>query len=370
MGVAYITRDDANDISVWSGTTKNIFLNLKDITKVDNIIIKQSWLHKLYRKLNRKNSLTRVDEYLTGREIKKNIKKLQEYDVLFLPVGSELLGNKNFPSSKQLGKKIVYLSDATFDLMRDYYPEFKAMGKTTKEKNEELEKESLQKASNIIYSSDWAKNNAHDHYQIETSKLNVIHFGANLPDKYVPKTYDYKRELNFLIVGVDWKRKGIERAVETIRLLNERNSNYSFKLNVVGFDKPNDFDDSPQIKFYGRLDKHQQKDLDQMIDLYRKSDLFIFPTIAECSPIVLCEAAMYGLPVVSINTGGISSYVTKESGKLLPFSSSSAKDFCDVIEPLIYNEELAKMSQASRKLYEQKLNWKTWEKKVDKLIKE
>lgn len=369
MDVAYITRDDANDISVWSGTTKNIFLNLKDITKVDNIIIKQSWFHKLYKKLNRKKSLTKVDEYLTGQEIKKNITKLQQYDVLFLPVGSELLGNKNFPGSEQLRKKIIYLSDATFDLMQDYYPEFKLMSKTTKEKNEELEKESLQKASDIIYSSEWAKRNAHDHYQIEESKLNVIHFGANLPDNYVPKTYDYKQELNFLIVGVDWKRKGIERAVETVKLLNKRNSNYKFKLNVVGFNKPESLTDSPEIKFYGRLNKHKQKDLDQMIDLYQKSDLFIFPTIAECSPIVLCEAAMYGLPVVSINTGGISSYVTNESGRLLPLSNSSAEDFCKVIEPLIYNEELAEMSRASRSLYEQKLNWKTWKKKVDNLIK-
>ena len=137
----------------------------------------------------------------------------------------------------------------------------------------------------------------------------------------------------------------------------------------MGFNKPESLTYSPEIKFYGRLNKHKQKDLDQMIDLYQKCDLFIFPTIAECSPIVLCEAAMYGLPVVSINTGGISSYVTKESGKLLPLSNSSAEDFCEVIEPLIYNEELSEMSQASRKFYKEELNWKTWKRKVNSLIK-
>ena len=369
MEVAYITREDANDISAWSGTTKNIFLNLKNITNVDNIIIKRNWFHRFYRKISKGNSLTGIDKYLTGKEIKKYINKLQKYDVLFIPVGSELLGNKEFPSYKDNSKKIIYLSDATFDLLKNYYPDFKSMGAVTKKNNEKLEKDSLQKATDIIYSSDWARRNAHAHYKIKDNKLNVIHFGSNLPDNYVPKSYNYKQELNLLIVGVDWKRKGIDRAVETVKLLNQRNANYSFKLNIIGFNKPRDFTESPEIKFYGRLDKHKKKDMDQMINLYQKSDLFIFPTIAECSPIVLCEAAMYGLPVVSIDTGGISSYVTRESGKLLSPSKSSAQDFCEIIEPLIYNKELADMSKASRNLYEQKLNWKTWERKVNDLIK-
>ena len=48
------------------------------------------------------------------------------------------------------------------------------------------------------------------------------------------------------------------------------------------------------------------------------------PTRADCTPISFCEAASYGLPVISTDTGGVAAVVEPgETGILLPLNASA-----------------------------------------------
>ena len=366
MKVAYITREPADDIKVWSGTKKYIYDNLAQICDVTNIIIPVTKAHKILHKVIRKLTFnkinySKIDKIFEKKEIQRNLKEINEYDVLFLAAQSDILSsnliNKN--------KKIVYLSDATYRSMLGYYyfnvPESEAKLRDT---NENI---SLNKSSQIIFTSDWAKNSAEQDYGIRSSKINVIPFGANIPDKYIEKKAPSKI-INLLIVGVDWKRKGIDTAIKTTTLLNTEQNKYYFILNIVGFKQPVGIKYSKFIKFHGRLNKNNKKDLNKLIYIYQHSDIFIFPTKAECSAISLCEAAMYGLPVVTYNTGGLSTYVENKKSGFLLAPGSTEKLFSEKILEILNDNIFSEMSKRSRALYIKSLNWNSWKKDVNKII--
>lgn len=77
-----------------------------------------------------------------------------------------------------------------------------------------------------------------------------------------------------------------------------------FELTIIGLDKPEQYTENKHIHFVGRLNKNNPEEFKQMITYYQESDIFLLPTKAECAGIVFSEAAMYGLPVFTHNTGG------------------------------------------------------------------
>ena len=94
-------------------------------------------------------------------------------------------------------------------------------------------------------------------------------------------------------------------------------------------------------------------------------------TRVDCTPISFCEAASYGLPVISTDTGGVAAVVESgETGILLPLNASSEK-YADEIEILIQNpEQIRALSQNAREKYEKELNWSVWGEKMNKILLE
>ena len=52
--------------------------------------------------------------------------------------------------------------------------------------------------------------------------------------------------------------------------------------------------------------------------LYRRSDIFVFPTLADTFPLVVLEAMAHGLPVVATRVGGIPHQIDSSCGALIP----------------------------------------------------
>jgi len=57
---------------------------------------------------------------------------------------------------------------------------------------------------------------------------------------------------------------------------------------------------------------------DEISTLMRRSDLFVFPTLADTFPLVVLEAMAHGLPVVASDVGGISYEIDDGCGHLVP----------------------------------------------------
>lgn len=77
------------------------------------------------------------------------------------------------------GKPVIYLSDATFPAMIDYYPPFCHLFKWNIKQGIQIERQSSDKASAIVLSSDWSAASAINDLHQSKEKIHVIEFGAN-----------------------------------------------------------------------------------------------------------------------------------------------------------------------------------------------
>ncbi|MFM6811314.1 MAG: glycosyltransferase [Dolichospermum sp.] len=63
------------------------------------------------------------------------------------------------------------------------------------------------------------------------------------------------------------------------------------------------------VKVLGFIPKSTSEGKNKIYQLIADSHLLILPSIADCSPIVFCEANSLGVPCISRNVGGISTII-------------------------------------------------------------
>ncbi len=305
---------------------------------------------------------TKVNYYSSrrlGRKITSFLKQ-KDYDFIFAPT---YLNDFAFVKTDI---PIIYLNDATVAQLLNYYPYYSGFGLLSKLETQWIEKKMLKKATVNIFSSEWAANWAVHQYKIDENKVKVLKFGANLevPD---PWTFEKKLEgdIVFLFLAVDWIRKRGDLAYQSLKRL--RDKGFPVKMQIIGC--------NPDIKeewvhIIPFLNKNNPEELKEIQRHLLHAHFLFVPTKADCTPIAFCEAAGYGLPVISTDTGGVSAHV--ESGKtglLLP-ETAKATDYADAIEPLLNDKtEIKKMAIAAREKFEKELNWLVWRREFRNLIK-
>lgn len=293
----------------------------------------------------------------------KSLKKqdIENCDILFAPFASTAL------YSLKTDKSIIYLSDATFAVMVDYY--FKGLVSWNVKQANKIEQTALLKATHAIYASQWAYNSAIQDYNADKSKLHVIEFGANIDEQnIIPHKFTYNGQLDLLFLGVDWIRKGGDIAVEATSYLNDKG--IPTTLHIAGIrNLDNNIANLPYVKNYGFLNKNNPNDYNQLVSIIQQSHCLLLPTKAECAGIVFCESSAYGLPIFTYNTGGISNYVENgKNGYMLPIGSSG-QEFGEKILECLQSGELEKMSKTAVNVYKNKLNWTAWGQKIEHIIK-
>ena len=96
----------------------------------------------------------------------------------------------------------------------------------------------------------------------------------------------------------------------------------------------------------------------------------LLPTQAECSAIVYCEAAGFGLPTYTYATGGTTNYVVDGlNGCALP-PKSSADEFVEVIMNDIKENRMDMLHEGAIRLYQDRLSWGAWSKRFKDIIRE
>ena len=252
------------------------------------------------------------------------------------------------------GKKIVYISDAVFHSMIDYY--WFNYDKRDFAVFDKLQRQTLQGSYLNFLASQWAVDSSIGYYKSNPRTTICLPFGANLPECAAIDRHLKSDKVTVLFCGVDRVRKGLDIAVNTIHELNARHKK-AFRLEVLGLEGTSHDD----IVFHGRKNKNDKADLAYIENLYRGADLFLLPTKAECAGIVFCEAAMFSLPIVSHNTGGVPTYVKDGYNGILLEIGSNASDFADAVERIIRDSETYEIySKNSRDYYESDLSWKKW----------
>lgn len=112
-----------------------------------------------------------------------------------------------------------------------------------------------------------------------------------------------------LFVGGDFARKGGKVLLEAFESgLRDRCT-----LDIVTKDEIN----PPHSSV--RVHRGLTPNSPQLRQLYDEADLFVFPTLGDCTPIAIMEAMASGLPVLATNVGAIAEEVDDgKTGFLLP----------------------------------------------------
>lgn len=261
---------------------------------------------------------------------------------------------------------IVYITDVTFDQFKDYLNIKDAYYSTLAD---QTERRLYEEVNAIVFSSEWAANSAKLFYNLNHSKIEIVEFGANIPNVDNWQQYIDISVCNLVFIGVNWTKKGGDKALKTFKILKERG--FHCTLTIIGSSPSNMPLNNEGITVIPYLDKSKENDLKRLCEILYNAHFLILPTEFDAFGIVICEASAFGVPSIVADVGGVSQPLRDgDNGFLLP-STSIAQDYANKIESIFSNkEEYFKLRLSSRREYETRLNWNVWSKKVNKVLEQ
>jgi glycosyltransferase involved in cell wall biosynthesis len=175
------------------------------------------------------------------------------------------------------------------------------------------------RAAHIVSWSAWGRDGLARDYGVPEAKVSVIAPGVDL-ERWRPRGRTVETHGNvvrLLFVGGDLERKGGTVLLEAFRLLRG-DDRLPIELNMV---TTAELAPEPGVVVHRGLTPNDP----ELIDLYRRSDIFCLPTTGDCLPMVLAEAGAAGLPIVSTPVGAIPEIVQPgRSGELVPPRDAAA----------------------------------------------
>jgi glycosyltransferase involved in cell wall biosynthesis len=257
---------------------------------------------------------------------------------------------------------IVTWTDATFGAMVDYY--FSGVCRESIRAGNRMERAALARAGAALYASAWAADSAVKDHAADPTKVHVVPFGANVDDE--PSRSEVaalvekrpRHECRLLFIGVDWFRKGGDLALAVASKLVE--SGIPTKLTVVGCQAP-EVPGSDLVDCLGFIDKSTPAGEATITRLLGESHFLCLPSRAECFGVVFCEASAYGLPSVSVRTGGIGSAVRHGANGYLFDRDGFVESAVESIARCManYDDVYVTLAMAAYDEYCSRLNWTT-----------
>lgn len=365
MKIGFASRLNPLDKRSWSGTTYYTYQQIKENYEVELfnykwtwgvrewLTMQKSWNRKFFKKDTAVEFLKSYATYFS-RQLEKDLKK-RPVDVLFVSASSQLI------AYAEINIPIIYMTDATFQQLQGYYSYFSNLPAYNIKQGIELDKKAFQKAAHCMLASEWNKLSAVNDYGIDAGKISVIPCGANLDT--IPSAGELNRassgKCRLLFLGVEWERKGGDIALQTFRLLKQKGIDPH--LHIIGCVPPHNLTGESNIMSIPFLDKNKPEEFHRLEKILFQSDILLLPTRAECAGVVFCESSAYGIPSITTNTGGVSTYVKDGiNGYALPFEAG-AEAYARKIEQLVLDQQaMQNLKLSSRNYYDEKLNWDNW----------
>jgi glycosyltransferase involved in cell wall biosynthesis len=368
---AYVTTYDSSDVRAWSGLGYYISrcLELAGIT-IERIGPLARRVHPLARACQIEAKV-RGQGYQVDRhprvaaayagEVERRLESLP-CDLVFSP-GTIPIAHLNS------GHPVAFWADATFGAMIGFYPHFRVHSKRAIRDGLELDTHALARASVAFYASEWAARSAVEDHGADPAKVEVMPFGANMPMAHVrDEVVEIVRRrpterCRLLFVGVDWVRKGGDRAVDVAGVLNRRG--LPTELHVVGPGPDSGTELPPWVQLHGFVDKSTEAGSALMRRLFEGAHVLIHPATAEAFGVVFCEAAGHGVISVASRVGGIPSAVREDVTGALFETSASSEEYADYVWRLMEDRSRYEMyAVGAFDEYQRALSWEAHSKRV------
>ena len=268
---------------------------------------------------------------------------------------------------------VLWLDTLTAALI-GYYSALNNVCQETRKGIYNIEQEAIRKCQLLIFTSEWAAENAIKYYQVNESKIHVIPRGANIeikPEKTVEEVENIvklrpKKLCKLIFSGMAWNRKRGDIAVAVVKQLNEMG--FSAELTIIGC-KPAIKPLPDFIKIVGYIDKHEPEGKSKIRRLVANSHFMILPTREDCAPNVLIEANALGVPCLTTAIAGISTIIKENvNGKTFALDAT-IKEYCDyIISGISDYSGYQQLAISSFREYQQRLNWDVVGKTAKKLF--
>lgn len=373
MRIAYVTVTDPRDRHSWSGTfhymARALERHVGQVALLGPVATPGLPLLRLgaagIHTLTGRRFAYKHSRWLAKAYAKRTADLLRgsRFDLVVAPAGSALV------SYLETEAPVLYSSDATFEQVRDYYPEFSHLFARSVRHGNELERRAIARARWLVYPTPWVADFAKSFYDAVPARVHVVPYGANIdtpPPAEVALRVPDRDTCNLLFIGVGWERKGGPLAVAAYDAL--RAAGVPARMTVVGCSPPPEAA-RPGIRVIPFLDKNQPGERATLDALYADAHFLFVPTRRECYGIVFCEAACFGTPVVATDTGGVAGIVRQgENGYLLP-PAATGDDYAMLLAELFASPERYRaLREGSRAAYEERLNWDAWGRSTARIV--
>lgn len=365
--IAYITVSDPRDKHAWSGTNHYIWKALeKRFDHVDLLgpdepalvtflckIIHGISLYLFKKRFDYRNST--IYAKACGRLFGKKLKG-KHYDLIVSPAGIAYI------AYLKTDVPIVFIGDRIIANSLNYHTIISNLWKWSERQSLKTEGIALKRTALNILSSHWAADYAISHYQLDPKTTIVLPFGANMDETpsadYVFAHREKNEVCRLLLVGTYWKNKGAGIAVNALHALLQKG--IKAHLTVVGCEPETPLND-PDVTVIPFLNKNTAEGRKALEHLFLSHSFFILPTRFDCTPIVFCEASMYGLPILSANTGGVAGHVKEgTNGYLVDYQDKGEGYALLIAEIWKDGDRYLKLQKTARELFDNELNWNSW----------
>lgn len=274
----------------------------------------------------------------------------------------------------ETNKPIYIIADSTFHNLLDRYDDYCNLPRKYVTETNILEQMAFTKATKIFFASKFAVEDAINYYGVSPEKIIQVPLGANIDniptEDEIQSIIDKKlnQSLQLLMIGREWKRKGIDIGIKIYRAVKENVKDCH--LTIIGCNVPKGADVS-DITLIRSIDKSNHHDSNLLNTILKQTHFLLFPSRAEAFGHVIAESNAFGIPVIASDVGGIPSAIGNGiNGYTINLNNENGIDFAiNKIVELYNSKSLYKeLSINSYKTYSSKLNWNTIVKTIIETI--
>lgn len=354
LKINYITNLLVDQFSGgWSGMNHNVYNQLKsryEINLIENINPNYKLSDRAASKLGRAFGFRANFPAFTDERLNR-IKGVVEDKIDSKAVLNFYHGSTPWVNVNNVLPYAAYL-DASFATYIRVYHKMSEYSKTQLTSIFRKERSFLENAVAIFFSSEWSMSETKKYYDLDGSNFYAVGLGGafqNISLRATPGKY-------FLFVGLDFRGKGGDKAVEAFRIFSKDYPTFKFK--IVG-ERPTDEYIDEKIEYEGFINKSSKGGMKRMTELFSCAYCFVMPTQKDMTPLVLVEAGSAGCPVISVKNFGIPEIVKDgETGILINDDRPIIGELVKAMKTLCGNEELhKKMRKASIDYVQERFDW-------------
>jgi glycosyltransferase involved in cell wall biosynthesis len=376
MKIAYVTGGDASDVRAWSGTlyfaAKALEAQGISLDYIGPLRMKYEPLLKVREGVHRyvlRHRRPRDHEPFVAKNYALQVmsRLRPEHDLVF--------GVGTIPISYlDCAKPIVVWTDATFAANLNFYPMLTNVSRKMIRYGNAMEEAALKRCELVIYSSDWAAESAVADYGIDRDRIAVVPFGSNmelelsLEEVRGAVARRSTEKCRLLFIGVEWQRKGGDRAIEIAARLNA--AGLQTELDVVGL-APKEGSLPGFVNRLGFIDKASSQGQRDLQRLFMRSHFLLRPARADCSPIVLSEASAHAVPSLVSSVGGIPTLVREGVNGQVFAPDADPAEYCAFVSELFSQPgRYRQLAMSSFEEYRRRLNWRVAGATVRRLLED